>query len=118
MQPSPMHRPVKKLSLPANCQEGFGKDSRISGFAKRGKHRLSWVFNQLAVEPSVRARLVCAPERKRRRERGQLCPRDFKQTMLLNLDFIREIGLERDFGFLNFLLRVLSYSQLPLESLI
>lgn len=68
---------------------------------------MSWVFNQLVVEPSVRARLVCAPERKRRRERGQLRPWDFKQTMLLSLDFIREIGLEKDLNFFNFLLQVL-----------
>lgn len=100
------------------ASNGLWKGQQNQWICQEGKHRLSWVFNQLAVEPSVRARLVCAPERRRRREKGQLCPWDFKQTMMLNLDFIREIGLEKDFGFLNFLLKVFSYPQLPLQSLI
>lgn len=78
---------------------GSGKDSEFSGFfAKRGsKGRAGFLINP-GVEPSVRARLVCAPERMVRRPRAQLCPRDFKQTTPLFSDSIREIGLEEDLG--------------------
>lgn len=72
MQPSHWHVPetARKLSLPRWILMGFGKDSKFSGFAKQGnKHRLTWVFNHLIVEPSVRTRLVCAPERKSCTER-------------------------------------------------
>lgn len=93
---------------------GFGKDSKISGFAKRGKW--GWVGFLIILL------LVCAPERRRRwwwrREKGQLCPWDFKQTMLLNLDFIREIGLEKDFERKIKKSKVLSYPQPPLLSLV
>lgn len=57
---------------------------------KGGRHSQSWVFNRL-----VSTILVCASEKKKsRRKRSRLCPREFKQMILLNLDLIRKTELK------------------------
>lgn len=100
----------RKLSPPAICQDrgfrwAFGKDRKISGLAKKGdKRRLSWVFNHLAVEPSVRARFVCVE--KGRARGSNYVPGKFSGNN------VAQLGLNwRNW---TFLLAVHSYTQPPL----
>ena len=46
------------LSAKKVAPNGLWKGQKNQWICQEGKRRLSWVFNQLAVEPSVRARLV------------------------------------------------------------
>lgn len=70
---------------------GFGKDRKLTGFAKRGnKCWQTWIFNNHFGKPLVSSTVACASERWQRIDRAQLCPWD----NAAQLGFIWEIGFE------------------------